>query len=119
MIELRRNSTTKQYVIIITDPTPEEKEFIFNDEYHISSGICYNFLEDKVYVSRNVFPDIKYGSRHPRDIMSVAAAFHIPLKTLQSWEQGIRKTTEYTLYMLEQLISKQTIKSIATQKKSR
>ena len=47
--------------------------FVFNDEYHISSGTCYNFLEDKVYVSRNVFPDIKYGSRHPRDIMSVAA----------------------------------------------
>lgn len=42
-----------------------------------------------------------------------AAAFHIPLKTLQSWEQGIRKPTEYTLYMLEQLIFKQTIKSIA------
>lgn len=35
-----------------------------------------------------------------------AAKFHIPLKTLQSWEQGIRKPTEYTLYMLEQLILK-------------
>ena len=34
-----------------------------------------------------------------------ASEFHIPLRTLQSWEQGVRVPTEYTLYMMERLIS--------------
>ncbi|MGN0416272.1 MAG: hypothetical protein ACI4FX_12425 [Agathobacter sp.] len=32
-----------------------------------------NFIEDKIYVTKNVFPDTKYGSIHPRDLMSVGA----------------------------------------------
>lgn len=51
----------------------EEKLFIFNDEEHLHSSTCYNFIEDKIYVTRNVFPDTKYGSIHPRDLMSVRA----------------------------------------------
>lgn len=51
----------------------DESVFIFNDPEHIQSSTCYNYVEDKVYVTRNVFPDLKYGSAHPRDIMSVGA----------------------------------------------
>lgn len=47
--------------------------FIFNDEEHIMLSTCYNFVEDKIYVTRNVFPDEKYGSTHPRGLMSVRA----------------------------------------------
>lgn len=51
----------------------DESVFVFNDEKHLAVSTCYNFLEDKIYVTRNVFPDEKYGSTHPRDIMSVGA----------------------------------------------
>jgi len=51
----------------------DETVFVFNDEDHIQSSTCYNFLEDRIYVTRNVFPDVKYGSIHPRDLMSVGA----------------------------------------------
>jgi hypothetical protein len=47
--------------------------FIFNDERHIKTGTCYNYLEDKIHVVKNVLPDEKYGSTHPRDLMSVGA----------------------------------------------
>lgn len=47
--------------------------FVFNDEEHLSASTCYNFVEDKIYITRNVFPDEKYGSTHPRDLMSVRA----------------------------------------------
>ncbi len=47
--------------------------FVFNDEEYMSISTCYNFIEDKIYVTRNVFPDEKYGSTHPRDLMSVGA----------------------------------------------
>lgn len=47
--------------------------FIFNDDKHIEGSTCYNFVMDKVFVTRNVFPDTKYGSTHPRDLMSVRA----------------------------------------------
>lgn len=47
--------------------------FVFNDENHLDTSTCYNFMEDKIYVTRNVFPDEKYGSTHPRDLMSVRA----------------------------------------------
>lgn len=50
----------------------DESVFVFNDEVH-SGNACYNCVVDKVYVSRNVFPDTRYGSIHPRDIMSAAA----------------------------------------------
>lgn len=51
----------------------DESIFIFNDKEHIDKSTCYNIEEDKIYVTRNVFPDIKYGSTHPRDLMSVGA----------------------------------------------
>lgn len=51
----------------------DEKKFVFNDEAHIASSTCYDFVDDLVYVTRNVFPDTKYGSTHPRDVMSVGA----------------------------------------------
>ena len=51
----------------------DESRFVFNDEAHIQSSTCYNFITDLLYVTRNVFPDTKYGSIHPRDIMSVGA----------------------------------------------
>ena len=46
--------------------------FVFNDKKHLSYT-CYNSGKDIVYVGRNVFPDTKYGSFHPRDLMSVGA----------------------------------------------
>ncbi len=51
----------------------DESVFVFNDEEHMGTSTCYNFVEDKIYVTRNVFPDNKYGSTHPRDLMSVGA----------------------------------------------
>lgn len=51
----------------------DESLFVFNDEKHLSRSTCYNVLEDKIYVTRNIFPDLKYGSTHPRDLMSIAA----------------------------------------------
>lgn len=51
----------------------DESVFVFNDEEHLSLSTCYNFVEDIIYVTRNVFPDEKYGSTHPRDLMSVGA----------------------------------------------
>ena len=51
----------------------DETIFVFNDPEHIDRSTCYNYIEDRVYVTRNVFPDDKYGSIHPRDIMSVRA----------------------------------------------
>ena len=51
----------------------DENVFIFNDPEHIQGSTCYNYVEDKIYVTRNVFPDLKYGSAHPRDVMSVGA----------------------------------------------
>ena len=47
--------------------------FVFNDISHLHLSTCYNYEEDKIYVTRNVFPDDKYGSTHPRDLMSVRA----------------------------------------------
>ena len=51
----------------------DESKFILNDIDHIHLSTCYNFVEDIVYVTKNVLPDEKYGSIHPRDLMSVAA----------------------------------------------
>ena len=51
----------------------DEKVFVFNDAKHINDSTCYNFIEDKIYITRNVFPDDKYISSHPRDTMSVGA----------------------------------------------
>lgn len=51
----------------------DESAFIFNDEDHISKSTCYNVENDKVYVTKNVLPDEKYGSTHPRDLLSIGA----------------------------------------------
>lgn len=51
----------------------DESIFIFNDPEHIQGSTCYNFYRDIIYITRNVFPDTKYGSTHPRDLMSVRA----------------------------------------------
>lgn len=51
----------------------DESVFVFNDEEHVAKSTCFGVIEDKIYVTRNVFPDEKYGSTHPRDVMSVAA----------------------------------------------
>ena len=54
---------------IEADPTV----FVFNDEDHIKDSTCYNYVADQVFVTRNVFPDERFVSSHPRDNMSVAA----------------------------------------------
>lgn len=51
----------------------DENVFVFNDAEHLDGGTCYNYQKDKIYIARNVFPDEKYASAHPRDIMSVRA----------------------------------------------
>lgn len=51
----------------------DESVFVFNHEAYIPKSTCYNYADDIVYVTRNVFPDTRYGSTHPRDLMSVAA----------------------------------------------
>ena len=51
----------------------DESIFIFNDEDHIKGDTCYNFGLDKIFITKNVFPDKEYGSIHPRDLMSVGA----------------------------------------------
>lgn len=51
----------------------DETKFIFNNEDYVAKSTCYNYAQDVIYVTRNVFPETKYGSTHPRDIMSVAA----------------------------------------------
>lgn len=51
----------------------DESVFVFNDKEHLELSTCYNFEKDKIFVTRNVFPDDKYGSTHPRDLMSVGA----------------------------------------------
>ena len=74
----------------------DESVFIFNDEAHMDTSTCYNFVEDKIYITRNVFPDEKYGSTHPRDLMSIGAVLaheyygHRPYRDeyLSDMEQG-------------------------------
>jgi len=74
----------------------DESVFIFNDPDHIKESTCYNFGLDKVFVTRNVFPDVKYGSSHPRDTMSIGAVLaheyygHRPNRDeyLSDWEKG-------------------------------
>lgn len=51
----------------------DESVFVFNDREHISRSTCYGIVEDKIYVTRNIFPDDRFGSTHPRDLMSVGA----------------------------------------------
>lgn len=51
----------------------DERVFAFNVPTYINKSTCYNYYDDIVYVTRNVFPDVQYGSVHPRDLMSVGA----------------------------------------------
>lgn len=51
----------------------DESIFVFNDPDHVAESTCYNFKIDRVFVTRNVFPDTRYASTHPRDIMSIGA----------------------------------------------
>lgn len=53
----------------------DESVFVFNDPHHAEKnlGTGYNSADDCVYVMRNVFPDTRFASAHPRDNMSVAA----------------------------------------------
>ena len=74
----------------------DEGVFIFNDADHLRDSTCYNFEDDKVYVTRNVFPDELYASAHPRDTMSVGAVLaheyyghrHYRQEYLSDWEKG-------------------------------
>ena len=74
----------------------DESVFIFNDADHYHDGTCYNFEDDKIYITRNVFPDVKYGSAHPRDTMSVGAVLaheyyghrYYRDEYLSDWEKG-------------------------------
>ena len=50
----------------------DENVFVFNHPKHLSNT-CYNSKNDIVYIGRNVFPDTKYASTHPRDMMSIRA----------------------------------------------
>jgi len=50
----------------------DETKFVFNDPDHITNSTCYNYAEDVVYVTKNILPDKRFGSTHPRDIMSIA-----------------------------------------------
>lgn len=73
-----------------------EEVFIFNDKAHIKESTCYNFEDDKIYVTKNVLPDDKYASAHPRDTMSVGAVLaheyygHRPFREeyLSDWQKG-------------------------------
>ena len=51
----------------------DESVFVFNDPNRPHDGTCYNYEYDKIYVTKDVFPDQNYASAHPRAIMSVAA----------------------------------------------
>ena len=74
----------------------DESVFVFNDPYHLSDSTCYNFEVDKIFVTRNVFPDVKYGSTHPRDTMSIGAVLaheyygHRPNRQeyISDWNKG-------------------------------
>ena len=72
----------------------DESVFVFNNPYHLSDSTCYNFEVDKVFVTRNVFPDTLYGSSHPRDTMGAVLAHeyygHRPNRQeyLSDWGKG-------------------------------
>lgn len=56
----------------ITEIEADQNVFVFNDPDHLSNT-CYNSSDDIIYIGRNIFPDTKYGSTHPRDMMSIRA----------------------------------------------
>ncbi|MGN0435992.1 MAG: hypothetical protein ACI4D8_05110 [Wujia sp.] len=86
----------------------DESIFVFNDKEHITQCTCYNYKEDKIFVTKNVFPDKQFGPMHPRDLMSVRAVladeyyghrtfreeylsdFYNNVKTTPDWEDECR-----------------------------
>lgn len=50
----------------------DESIFIFNDPNHIIRT-SYNPVDDLIYVGRNVFPDDRVFSTHPRDLLTTRA----------------------------------------------
>lgn len=80
----------------------QEDLFIFNDAEHLDRT-CYNFIDDVIYIGRNVFPDTLYGSTHPRDLMSVRAVIaheyygHRPYRNeyLNDIQKDIKTTPEW------------------------
>lgn len=56
----------------IAEIEADDRFFVFNDKDHLSHT-CYNSRDDVIYIGRNIFPDTKYGSTHPRDMMSIRA----------------------------------------------
>ena len=95
----------------------DESVFVFNDINHIGKSTCYNVLEDKIYVTRNVFPDEKYGSTHPRDVMSVGAVLaheyygHRMYK--EEYLQDIENDTQITPYWQDECRASVTAARIA------
>lgn len=51
----------------------DELVFVFNDPERAKEPTCYDPSEDRIFVTRNVFPDTKLASANPRDTMSVGA----------------------------------------------
>jgi hypothetical protein len=78
-------------------------KFVFNDKMHIAKSTCYNPQDDLVYVTRNVFPDDRFGTIHPRDLMSVRAVLaheyygHRPHREeyLNDYKNGTKTTLDY------------------------
>lgn len=52
---------------------------VFNDEKSLMGveGTCYHREDDKIYVTRDVFPDQHKNSTHPRDILTVSSVLAI------------------------------------------
>ncbi len=93
--------------------------FIFNDEEHVKSaykGTGYNFIDDKIYITKNVFRDENSFSTHPRDRLSVRAVLaheyygHRPFReeylndyknktqTISEWEDECRASINAALH---------------------
>ena len=52
----------------------DDSILIFNDRDHIEeNNTCYNYEKDKIFIAKNVLPDDRFGSTHPRDLMSIGA----------------------------------------------
>lgn len=50
----------------------DESIFVFNEFGHLAKT-CYSLLDDKIFVGRDVFPNIKMSSSHPRDLLTPRA----------------------------------------------
>ena len=83
----------------------DETIFVFNDPDHLDRT-CYNIEKDCIFVGRNVFPDTRFGSIHPRDLMSIAAVLaheyygHRPFRAEYLYDQ-LTKTVTTPIWMDE------------------